>query len=395
MINLRSDIRDLDNPYADCFIINAEQFKVLCMDKTGTYIPNNILIQKGFDCVLFDEATKLRTHNSKIHDCFQELSKSIPYIFLMSGLPAPNSVFQLWGLMSCIGNWLGDSYAAFEERYGKQVEIRPHVMGFVPRRSSENEIKARIAPVSIYMTSEQYIVLPEYRMGDEYNIQVTMPEGFKTIYKELEKEYVCTINDRGIQKDIYANNEAALRSKLLQIMAGFIYEVDAFKNKTAIPLEWQPKLDALTKQVHIDLADPTNNVIIWTRFREELQMIYTHLSKYYLCAYGEGQMSDAEQKRQLDLWLENPDCRIMVCNPGSLKYGHTWNKANFTYYPSPLDDNDQYSQSRKRNYRRGQTRPVTERKFILKDTLELKIWTSIRRKIRLDKFLKDVLQVQI
>ena len=26
LINLRSDIRDLDNPYADCFIINAEYF---------------------------------------------------------------------------------------------------------------------------------------------------------------------------------------------------------------------------------------------------------------------------------------------------------------------------------------------------------------------------------
>ena len=101
-------------------------------------------------------------------------------------------------------------------------------------------------------------------------------------------------------------------------------------------------------------------------------------------------MTDKEQKEQMDLWLNNPECRILVAHPGAFMYGHNWFKANFSYYTSPVDDNNQYSQSRKRNHRRGQTRFVIERKFLLKLTLEKDIWTSIRRKIRLDRYLKGL-----
>ena len=75
MVNLRDDLDNINNPYADCFIMNADRFRLICLDKDGEYIKGNPLEKKGFECVVFDEATKLKTHNSKIHDCFQTLSK--------------------------------------------------------------------------------------------------------------------------------------------------------------------------------------------------------------------------------------------------------------------------------------------------------------------------------
>ena len=395
MVNLRDDLKNIDNPYADCFIINADRFRIICLDKKGEWINGNPLEAHGFELVLFDEATVLKGHNTKVRECFQQLSMRFKYCFLMSGLPAPNSIFQLWGLMSCIGNWLGDSYEAFEQRYGVSREIRPGVNKYFPNQNAEQEIKARIDAVSLYMTSEQYLNLPTYHVGEGYDVEVDMCLDHQQMYDDIQDEYMTVIDGKGqiADREIYTDNEAAARSKLLQIMAGFIYHTDEFKNKTAIQLDWNPKLEAIDKQLKIDLANPDNNVIIWTRFREELDIIYRHLSKQYTCAYGKGGMTDKEQAFQLDLWKNNPLCRIMIAHPGAFMYGHTWLKANFTYYPSPVDDNNQYSQSRKRNHRRGQTREVTERKFILKNTLERNIWSSIRRKIRLDRFLKDILHL--
>ena len=395
MVNVREKVDNLNNPYADCFIINADQFRVICLDKKGEWIPGNPLEKKKFELVLFDEATVLKGHNSKAHNTFQQLSEHFKYCFLMSGLPAPNSVFQLWGLVSCIGNWLGDSYAAFEERYGKQVELRPGLNKFFPRRNAEEEIKARIEAISLYMSSEEYLKLPIYHVGEEFDIPVTMCKDHAQVYKDIENEYMTIIKSKNSEddKEIYTDNEAAARSKLLQIMAGFIYHNDEFKKRTVIRLDWNPKLDAIEKQVEIDLKDPNNNIIIWTRFKEELDIIYDDLSRLYVCAYGKGGMTDKDQAEQLKLWKHDPRCRIMVAHPGAFMYGHTWLKANFTYYSSPVDDNNHYSQSRKRNHRRGQDREVTERKFLLKDTLEKDIWTSIRKKIRLDRFLKSILHL--
>lgn len=389
MVNLRDDLKNLDNPFADCFIMNSERFRLICLDKNDNYIKDNVLAKKGFECVIFDEATKLKSHGSKIRKCFKEISRNLKYCFLMSGLPAPNSVFQLWGLMSCIGNWVGDSYEAFEQRYGNPIEIRPGVQKYFPRRNAEEEIKLRISPVCMYMSSEQYLKLPTYHIGDEYDVHIQMNKEHLKICTDIEDGYLNILDSKNaIDRDIYVENEIAERSKLLQVYSGFIYYTDQFKNKTPVPLEWNPKLAYILKYLKVDLDDPTNNVIIWTRFREELDMIYKRLSQDYLCAYGMGGMTDKQQQQQLDLWLNNPKCRIMIAHPGAFMYGHTWNKANFTYYSSAVDDNEQYSQSRKRNHRRGQTREVIERKFILKDTLEKDIWNAIVRKIRLDKFLK-------
>jgi SNF2 family DNA or RNA helicase len=239
------------------------------------------------------------------------------------------------------------------------------------------------------MSSDEYLKLPTYHVGDAFDVYIQMNKEHLQICKDIEDGYLNILDSRNsVDREIYVENEISERSKLLQVYSGFIYHVDAFKNKTPVQLEWNPKLTYILKYLKADLDEPTNNVIIWTRFREELDIIYKRLSQDYLCAYGMGGMTDKQQQQQLDLWLNNPKCRIMIAHPGAFMYGHTWNKANFTYYSSSVDDNNQYSQSRKRNHRRGQTREVTERKFILKDTLEKDVWNSIVRKIRLDKFLK-------
>jgi SNF2 family DNA or RNA helicase len=392
MLSLRKNIDNVNNPYADCFIINPEQFAVHCLDKNDDYIKNNVFAHKGFKNIIFDEATKLRSPSSKIRRCFKELSKNVEYSLLMSGLPAPNGIFQLWGLNSCIGNWLGDSYEAFEQRYGKSIEIRPGKSKYFPRRNAEEEIKSRIEAVSIYMTSEEYLNLPPYYKGKDFDIYVTMPKDQDQVCKDIEDGYLKLIdNKNNMDREIYVENEMSERAKLLQAYAGFIYHVDAFKVKTPIRLSSNPKLDAVKKQLKYDLSDPTSNVIIWTRYREELAIYMEELSKDYICAYGQGGMKDDEQTEQLTLWLQNPKCRIMVAHPGAFMYGHTWLKANYTYYPSAVDDNNQYAQSRKRNHRRGQTREVTERHFFFKGTLEPDIWSSIVTKTRLDRFLKGKL----
>ena len=375
---------------ADIYIMNTEKFKKFCVDDNGDYIEDNPIDRKKFDCCIFDESTKIKTHNSITTKCFLEFSKRIKYLYLMSGLPAPNTILQLWSQAAAVGGWLGDSYGHFAVRYATE-QRRENYSRMIPKPNAETEIRKRIDLVSIFMKAEDHIVLPPYIIQD---IEVPMPHEMDVLYQKVEHDYMMTLNSftskmNVAERKMYFENEASVRAKMLQVLCGFVIDTnEKDEDKRIIRLTWNPKLDKLIEHLEVLLADETNNVIIWTRFRAELDEIYEALTQKWVCAYGKGGMSKSERRAQLDLWLHSKHCRVMIAHPGAFMYGHTWNKANFNIYTSAVEDNEHYSQSRRRNYRRGQTRTVREYRYVFVGTLEKQIWKSTVNKIRLDQFLK-------
>jgi SNF2 family DNA or RNA helicase len=105
-------------------------------------------------------------------------------------------------------------------------------------------------------------------------------------------------------------------------------------------------------------------------------------------SYLYGGISEKKRNALLQFWLEDKACRIMVAIPAAAKFGHTWLKANLSIYFSGTEDFEDHAQSRDRNYRRGQTRSVTECKLITTNTVEKVIWKAIANKGRLDDFMK-------
>ena len=382
------DEENLGEP-ADVYILNPDKLRMYCLNDTKRYIPNNALERMGFDCIIFDESTKLKTHNSLTTQIFHKLAKNVPYIYEMSGLPAPNQIFQLWGQIAPLGSWLGDSFSAMEQRYGKEIKINAAVTKWIPRAGAIEQIKERIAPISLYMTQAEFLPLPEYHSVE---VQVPMTPEHLALYRQVEEDYYCVLDEKNSEdpeiRRLYVEHEATVRTKLMQVLNGFLILTDANGEKETKRLLWNPKLDRLIALLDPILANPENSVIIWTRFREELKWIYEELSKRYLGAFGRGGMSDTLKQEQLDLWLNNPKCQFFVAHPAAFMYGHTWLKAGWNFYTSATDDHEHYAQSRRRNYRRGQTKEVTEIKLITMGTLEARIWMGIEHKKRLDQILK-------
>ena len=375
---------------ADVFLVNSERFRIICQDEDGEYDPMNHFVLKKFKVIVFDESAKLKNGRSQITQVFAEYARrlTIPYIYMLTGLPSPNNAFQLWGQAASVGNWLGDEYVPYENRYGHQLP-KVQFKKMVLNNGAIEEIKERIELCSISFT-EEILNLPPYPIEDVY-VDLD-PVHFK-LYDQIQEEYYCildAINSNSKERiKMLADTEPAVRMKLLQTVIGYINVKDRYGVTEPTTLKWHPKLDRVMSDLEEILADPENNVIIWTRFREEFQLFYAAISAKWTTAYGIGGMSGKEQREQLALWLDNKDCRVMIANPGAFMAGHTWLKANYTFYPTPLDDYEHYAQSRKRNHRRGQTRTVYERRYLGKGTLEKKMWTAMEHKKRLNEFLKS------
>lgn len=389
-INLRIDDELTSKGHIN--FINYDKLQSWCYHETDkterSYNPHNYFEMKKFDAIFYDEASSLKGHDSYRTKAFLKISKHAKYIILASGTPAPNQIFQIWGQMKSLGSVLGDSYKTMEQRYGVQRSVGP-TMRFFPTPEGQVEIRQRIDLVSYFIKRSDVLDLPTRHYVTE---DVDLHPEHKKLYDKVEKDFIAAIhgfdeNGLNIEGKLRIEHEVAMRIRLLQIINGFTTIEDKDGNKQRVTLPWNCKLDKLDELINKILADPTNNIIIWCRFRWEVETIYEKYKE--ISSYIYGGLTDKKREVLLDFWLNNEKCRIMIAVPSAAKFGHTWLKANYTIYFSGTEDFEDYAQSRDRNYRYGQTREVTEIKIITNKTIERKVWYAISTKKKMDKFLKD------
>ena len=284
---------------------------------------------------------------------------------------------------------MGDNYGAFENRYGVLRNVGP-TQKYFPRKDAEMEIRRRIDPVS-YFLKQDTIELPTRHMVPHY---VTLCPDHKKIYDEIEKEYLCTIYGKNLDGEslsgtVVVKYEIALRIRLIQVLNGFSNAIDEDDEKVVIELPWNPKVEYLDTLLPKLLEDPENKVIIWARFRWEINNLMKRYEKLYNPTKLYGNMGRKGRSESLAKWHDDPSCRIMLAHPKSAKYGFTWIHAIHNLYLSATEDFGDYSQTRERNHRIGQTKEVYEHKIVCKNTLEPKIWQSLVRRTKLDKFIKE------
>jgi SNF2 family DNA or RNA helicase len=389
------NLRDPEAPssHGQISFVNLDKLQHWCWIKTKnaehSYDKDNYFELMKFDACYYDESSTLRGHSSYRTRAFIKISRHMKYLIEASGAPAPNNVFQFWGQMKAIGSVLGDSYTAFEQRYGVQRSVGP-VMRWFPRYNAEQEIRKRIDLVSYFIKRDDVLDLPKRNF---ISVDVDLHPDHMKLYNKIEEDYISAVQGLDENGDIIdgklrVEHEIAVRIRLMQIMDGFTTIEDKDGKKHLVTLPWNAKLDVLDKRINDHLsASASNNIIIWTIFRTETEFIYEKYKDIATFIYGG--MSDKERDKNLDRWLNDPTCRIIVAIPKAAKYGHTWLKANKTIYYSATEDFDDYVQSHDRNYRRGQDREVDEEKLVTNKTIERKIWTALMARKKLDKFLKD------
>jgi SNF2 family DNA or RNA helicase len=390
-INLRVD-REVTMKN-EIHFVNYDKLQHWCFIKTKTaehsYDKCNYFEREKFDAIFYDESSTLKTHSSYRSKAFVKISRHAKYIALASGTPSPSTIFQIWTQMRSIGSVLGDEYTPFEMRYGIQVACGP-VKKWIPRTGANQEIRSRIDKVTYFIKRADVLDLPKRHYID---IDVDLCEEHMQLYKKIEKDYIAAV--QGLDQDgqpldakVKAEHEIVARMRLLQVTSGFVTVENEDGDKQISTLLWNAKLDKLDEiaQKHLG-ASEDNHIIIWCRFRWEVDTIYNKYKDTAVYLYGG--LSEAKRRTLLNRWLDDPTCKIMIAIPAAAKFGHTWLKANASIYFTGTDDYEDYSQSRDRNYRRGQDREVTEYKLITNKTIERKIWLAITTKQRLDTFLKS------
>jgi SNF2 family DNA or RNA helicase len=324
-----------------------------------------------WDMVVIDESSSFKSAKAKRFRALRKVMKHINSIVLLSGTPSPNGMLDLWSQMYLIdqGERLGRTITNYRQRFF----IPDGYMGYSYKLKPEakEQIMELIKDVCVTMTAEDYLELPECINVNEF---IELPDKAKQQYKELEKEFIISLDDI----DIESPSKAALGNKLLQICNGSVY--DAEKNVHEIHNE---KIERL-KEIIED--NPGENFLVAYNYKHDLEKLQKAFPKAV----------KLETAKQEDDWNKGK-IKILLAHPASaghglnlqyggnviIWYGLTWNL-------------EYYQQFNKRLHRQGQKNIVRNIHLIAKGCLDEKVlFFALSGKAKTQKDLIDYLKHEL
>lgn len=329
-------------------------------------------ICSGIQTLIVDESGLLRNTWSKISLAFRHAKDKYNFenIYLLSGLPAPNSELEYFTQLYLIAqDKFGKSFEKYKEenfRIAKQSEPNPgkYIL------KNPTEFKEKLRDVSEYISRhdifknipepiqlKRYFVLTEEQQV-YYDIVITQTKKFIREYSGTATEILIPY----IVKQI----------RWLQVICGLYVAEDGTKVKLKTNL-----YDTIWDTIE-DVYEP---VLFWCNFDYEQASIVNYLAKKGRnVGFVHGGQSK-EYQRVARQAFKDGKVQNLVLKPQSNAHGHNFqNVCSFAVYSTLTYSLDNKEQSFDRIFRPPYKKACTELCLIAKDTVQEIIYEAIQNK---------------
>lgn len=312
-----------------------------------------------WDVLIIDECHKIKSHNSKSSKLVYMLSKKTEYVWGLSGTPRGNNDIDIFCQFHnmCIGEWGKITYTHFVNQccdidrkffHGQMITVP---IGITERYKEGWERNIALYTQRIGYTEEDDM--------PELNVDVIkLPYTPTKEYLQAE-EGVISISEY----ETTMTKLAAIQ-KLHQAVNGFLYIYSDNDERSIYNIERNKKLDWLKDNLK---NEPT--VIVY-RFEADLIAIKEELDKD-----NRSYTEDVEK-------FKSGNCNVLLLQCSRCESFNLQMCKNIIFYT--LDYSYiKYNQMLHRVWRMGQDENVSIKILIFKDTVETKIWNTVRNKERL------------
>lgn len=339
---------------ADIYAVSRDNIVWLVLEHGGVKLP--------YDMVVIDELSSFKNHASKRFRAMRKVRKFIPRVVGLTGTPAPNGLIDLFAQMYLIdeGQRLGKTVTAYRDRFFRPGKRNGDIVYTyelkAPQNETEQQISDLISDITISMTAEDYLKMPDKIMLYDY---VDLAPKVLAMYRDFEKEQILELINS--DEPISATSAAALSNKLQQFANGAIY--DAERNVKDIHDE---KLDKLEEIVEAANGEP---VLIAYSYKHDLERIMQKLKAY--------KPVKLEKPEHIADWNARK-IPVLVTHPASAGHGLNLQKGghNIVWFGNTWSL-ELYQQFNARLYRQGQGKPVTIHHIVTRGTIDEKIIKSL------------------
>lgn len=272
---------------ADIYLLNYEALPWFCNEVIEFYLAREKY--PPFNCVVFDEVTKMKNADSNRHAAFRDLMPYIPYRMGLTGKPAPNGYKDLFGQYLAIDG--GERLGIHKESYLNENFTTSGYAGSVITLKPEGEesIKEAIADITYRVPDDEMKKLPPLVTNDIY---IDLPPKIQKKYDLLEKEMFVEM-DSG--HTIEVDNAAALWGKCLQAASGALYTEPGQPEFAVLHDE---KLNALESIVDEAGGDP---ILLFYAYNHDLRRLLERYpdAAYFYSGIKEKEVQDIERRWNL------------------------------------------------------------------------------------------------
>lgn len=386
------------------------------------------IIKIPYSVIVADESHQMKTPFAKRTKTATALAQRAYRRVLLSGTPSLGSPFDMYAQLRFLGKYLcGEHWWAFRKMFGvfpawQREEARPTmVVGY----QNLDLMNKRVNLVCLRKTKEECLDLPEQHILD---VSFALYGKQKKVYNTLVLEH-CDAAGASVKDAleegtldqtagskfppyVYVPEVISLLNKLDQVSSGFLYqttvnprlcdgctdvhscteeEIRPYTSRCTQVSKAPPtvvssmkinaRLDKLTGLLESILEDPDNKIIIWAKYKSEIDHVEKAVKGFKLeYVRVEGGMTSVALATCRNTFNTDSKCRVYI-GQVSTGIGITLNAANYTIFYSLPWSLEHYLQSLDRNYRIGQNRSVTVYRLIGLHTLDQAKATALSQKM--------------
>lgn len=170
----------------------------------------------GFDTVVADELTKLKTPSSKRFKLLAKVLHTFERRWGLTGSFRANRLLDAFGQVyfADMGASLGQFFSHFRSNYF--IPVGNQGWDWRPQKDAEARVYERIAPICFRFNVEDYLELPEIV---PVPVWVDLPPAARRIYDDIEKDLIARIGE-GL---VTAANSGVASMKCRQAASGAVY----------------------------------------------------------------------------------------------------------------------------------------------------------------------------
>ena len=312
-----------------------------------------------WDIIVVDECHKIKSHSAKSSKLVYKLSKTAEYVWGLSGTPRGNSDIDIYCQFHNmhISEWGSITYTQFvseccdvdKKFFGGQMVTIP--LGINQRYKAGWE--TNVAKYTQRIGYDEDDNMPDLKVN-----LVELPYTATKEYLQAEEGII-----RIPEYETTMTKLAAIQ-KLHQAVNGYLYTFDENGNRKTYHIERNKKLDWLRSNM------PKTPTVIVYRFDEDKQQLSTELT-IAGCTYTEI-IEEFKKGKANILLLQCSRCESFNLQMCKHMIFYT---LDYSYI--------KYNQMIHRIWRMGQTENVQIDVLTFKDTIETKIWNTVRNKEKL------------
>lgn len=351
----------------------------------------NQLVKMRFQILILDESHKCKNMTAKRTKRAILLSDLAYTKYLLSGTPVLNSPMDIFSQYRILdgGKTFGKNFYAFRGGYffDKNVGMpsQKHFPDWKIKKGSFEKLNSLIYKKAMRVKKEDCLDLPPLV---RQTIFVEMDPTQEKIYKQMKKDFIAFVQNRGKTEASVAELAITKALRLLQIVSGFIKTEDG----NEISLKETPKQKALKEL--LEEITPNHKVIVWAVFREnyaQIRRTCEELSIKYVEVHGD--VMPVEKFKAVDAFNSDPEVKLLIGHPGSGGIGINLVEASYAIFYSRNFSLESDLQAEARNYRGGSEKhaKITRIDLVVKDTIDELVQKSLANKIEIgEKMLRAI-----